>query len=48
MKASCGYVKKMECLRAISPDTVMERVWQVLNHQAPGLSLNRTPVDLVD
>jgi ADP-heptose:LPS heptosyltransferase len=31
MKDSCSYAKPLECLRAITPDAVMQRVGQFLS-----------------
>ena len=35
MKDSCSYQKPLECLRAISPQTVAARVAQILKHSSP-------------
>jgi heptosyltransferase-1 len=35
MKASCNYQKPLECLRAISPVIVVERVVQILERRSP-------------
>jgi len=35
MKASCSYAKPLECLRAITPRRVVDRVGQLLNRPAP-------------
>jgi heptosyltransferase I len=48
MKASCSYAKPLECLRAIPPKLVVDRVEQLLNRPAPCLSLNRNPSARVD
>lgn len=39
MKASCSYEKPLECLRAIAPSLVVERIERAFKHRSPALAL---------